>query len=170
MKRRLLGIFLSLLCLVGCGYQLRGKETNLPPGIHSVAIPIFANRTDQTGIETQITQALVEKFISTKRLSVSPRDSADSLLTGTVKAFSTSPVAVTSSTQLTTEYRATVTVEYNFQGQKDGKVLVREEISEWRNYPVVSDLNATDQNKREAIRRISLLLAERVHEQILGGF
>ena len=170
MKRRLGGIFLGLLCLVGCGYQLRGKETNLPPGIHSVAIPLFANRTDQTGIETQITRALVEKFISTKRLSVSPRDSADSLLTGTVKVFSTSPVAVTSSTQLTTEYRATVIVEYNFQGQKDGKVLIREEISEWRNYPVVSDLNATEQNKREAIRRISLLLAERVHEQILGGF
>jgi hypothetical protein len=135
-----------------------------------VAIPIFANRTDQTGIETEVTRALVEKFISTKRLSVGPRDSADSLLTGTVKSFSTFPVAVTSSTQLTTEYRATVTLEYNFQGRKDGKVLFREEISEWRNYPVLSDLNATEQNKREAIRRISVLLAERVHEQILGGF
>ncbi len=170
MKRRLLGIFLGVLCLAGCGYQLRGKETNLPPGIHSVAIPIFANRTDQTGIETEVTRALVEKFISTKRLAVSARESADSLLTGTVKSFSIAPVAVTSSTQLTTEYRATLTVEYNFQGQKDGKVLFREEISEWRNYPVVSDLNATEQNRREAIRRISVLLAERVHEQILGGF
>lgn len=170
MKRLSLGIFVGFLFLAGCGYQLRGKETNLPSGIHSVAIPIFANRTDQTGIETEVTRALVEKFISTRRLSVRTRDSADSLLTGTVKSFSTFPVAVTSSTQLTTEYRATVTLEYSFQGQKDGKVLFREEISEWRNYPVVSDLNATEQNKREAIRRISLLLAERVHEQILGSF
>jgi hypothetical protein len=135
-----------------------------------VAIPIFANRTDQTGIETEVTRALVEKFISTKRLSVEPRDSADSLLSGMVKSFSTFPVAVTSSTQLTTEYRATMIVEYSFQERKDGKVLFREEISEWRNYPVVSDLNATEQNKLNAIRRISVLLAERVHEQILGGF
>lgn len=170
MRRLSLRFFLAFLCLAGCGYQLRGKETNLPPDIHSVAIPIFANRTDQTGIETEVTRALVEKFISTKRLSVGPRDSADSLLTGTVISFSTYPVAVVSSTQITTEYRATVILEYNFQGRKDGKVLFREQISEWRNYPVVSDLNTTEQNKREAIRRISVLLAERVHEQILGGF
>ena len=170
MRRLSLGIFLGFLCLAGCGYQLRGRETNLPPGIYSVAVPIFANRTDQTGIETEVTRALVEKFISTKRLSVGPRNSADSLLTGTVKSFTTFPVAVVSSTQSATEYRATVILEYSFQGQKDGKVLFREEISEWRNYPVVSDLNATEQNKLDAIRSISVLLAERIHEQILGGF
>lgn len=170
MRRLSLGIFLAFLCLAGCGYQLRGRETNLPPDIHSVAIPIFGNRTDQTGIETEVTRALVEKFISTKRLLVGPRDSADALLTGTVRSFSTNPVAVISSTQSTTEYRATVILEYNFQGRKDGKVLFREEISEWRNYPVVSDLNTTEQNKRDAIRSISVLLAERIHEQILGGF
>jgi outer membrane lipopolysaccharide assembly protein LptE/RlpB len=170
MRRLSLGIFLAFLCVAGCGYQLRGRETNLPPDIHSVAIPIFGNRTDQTGIETEVTRALVEKFISTKRLSVSPRDSADSFLTGTVRSFTTYPVAVISSTQSTTEYRATVLLEYNFQGRKDGKVLFREEISEWRNYPVVSDLNATEQNKKDAIRSISILLAERIHEQILGGF
>jgi hypothetical protein len=61
-------------------------------------------------------------------------------------------------------------VEFAFQGLKDGKVLFREEMSEWRNYPVVADLNITEQNKREAIRRISVLLAERIHELILGGF
>ncbi|HXZ35567.1 MAG TPA: LptE family protein [Thermodesulfobacteriota bacterium] len=170
MRRLSLGIFLGFLCLAGCGYQLRGRETNLPPGIYSVAVPIFANRTDQTGIETEVTRALVEKFISTKRLSVGPRNSADSLLTGTVKSFTTFPVAVVSSTQSATEYRATVILEYSFQGQKDGKVLFREEISEWRNYPVVSDLNVTEQNKLDAIRSISVLLAERIHEQILGGF
>jgi outer membrane lipopolysaccharide assembly protein LptE/RlpB len=170
LRRLSLGIFLAFLCVAGCGYQLRGRETNLPPDIHSVAIPIFGNRTDQTGIETEVTRALVEKFISTKRLSVSPRDSADALLTGTVRSFSTNPVAVISSTQSTTEYRATLLLEYSFQGRKDGKVLFREEISEWRNYPVVSDLNATEQNKRDAIRSISVLLAERIHEQILGGF
>jgi len=31
-------------------------------------------------------------------------------------------------------------------------------------------LNATELNKRDAIRRISALLAERIHERIIGGF
>jgi outer membrane lipopolysaccharide assembly protein LptE/RlpB len=163
-------ILLGLFILTSCGYHLRGKETNLPPEIRSVAIPIFANRTLETGIETQVTEALVEKFISAKRLPVTTQSSADALLTGTVKSFIISPVAVTTSTQVTTEYRATVVIEFTFKNQADGKILFREEMSDWRNYPVESDLNATEQNKKEAIRRISVLLADRVHELILGGF
>jgi outer membrane lipopolysaccharide assembly protein LptE/RlpB len=163
-------LLFGALLLAGCGYQVRGRETNLAPEIHSIAIPIFANRTDQTGIETDVTQALAAKFISTKQLSVTTRNSADVLLTGTVLSFSTTPVAVATSTQVSTEYRATVIVEFVFQTVKDGKILFRERMSEWRNYPVVSDLNVTELNKREAIRRISVLLAEKVHERVIGGF
>jgi outer membrane lipopolysaccharide assembly protein LptE/RlpB len=170
LKRLIHCLLLGILLLAGCGYQVRGRETNLPPGIHSVAIPVFANRTDQTGIETDITQALAAKFISTKQLSVTTRNSADVLLTGTVLSFSTTPVAVATSIQVSTEYRATVIVDFVFQTVKDGKILFRESVSEWRNYPVVSDLNVTELNKREAIRRISELLAERVHERVIGGF
>jgi outer membrane lipopolysaccharide assembly protein LptE/RlpB len=56
----LLGAFL----LAGCGYHVRGRETNLPPGIQSVAIPIFGNRTDLTGIETDVTRARSEEHTS----------------------------------------------------------------------------------------------------------
>lgn len=170
MKTLIHCLLLGALLLAGCGYQVRGRETNLAPEIHSLAIPIFGNRTDQTGIETDVTQALAAKFISTKQLAVTSRNSADVLLTGTVISFSTTPVAVTTSTQVSTEYRATVVVEFTFQTLRDGKVLFREVMSEWRNYPVVSDLNVTELNKREAIRSISALLAERVHERVIGGF
>jgi outer membrane lipopolysaccharide assembly protein LptE/RlpB len=170
LKRLMYLALLTAFLSAGCGYHARGRETNLPPEIHSLAISIFANRTDETGIETDVTRALVEKFISSKRLTVATQDSADALLTGTVRNFVATPVAVTSATQVSTEYRATLTVEYSFQAVKDGKVLYREAISDWRNYPVVTDLNTTEQYKREAIRAISALLAERIHELILGGF
>jgi outer membrane lipopolysaccharide assembly protein LptE/RlpB len=170
LKPLIYGILLGILLLAGCGYQVRGRETNLPSEIHSLAIPILDNRTDQTGIESDVTQALAAKFISTKQLSVTTRSSADALLTGRILSFSTTTVAVTTSTQVSTEYRATLVVEFTFQTLKDGKVLFREAMSEWRNYPVVSDLNATELNKREAIRQISALLAERVHERVIGGF
>ncbi len=170
MKRFFLLALLGALILAGCGYHARGFETNLPPEIHSVAIPIFANRTDLTGIETDFTRALVDKFVSSKRLTVTTRDSADALLTGTVRYFLATPVAVTSTSQVSTEYRATLTVEFTFQAVKEGKVLYRESMNDWRNYPVVSDLNTTEQYKRDAIRAISALLAERIHELILGGF
>ena len=149
---------------------MRGKETNLPPEICSLAIPIVGNRTIETGMESVVTEGLVQKFVSSKRLPVTTPSSADALLTGTIITFTTFPVAVTSSNQFSTEYRATLTLEFTFKDQKNGKVLFREVMSDWRNYPVVQDLNATEQFKREAIRQISNLLAERMYELILGNF
>jgi hypothetical protein len=163
-------IFSSVLFCTGCGYHFQGGETNLPPDVQSVAIPIFGNHTLQTGIESEVTRALVNKFISAKRLPVRGQKSADALLTGTVKSFITSSVAVTGATQITTGYRATLTVAILFQRQKDGKTLLKEELSEWWNYSVVSDLAITENNKKEAIRQISLLLAEKIHELVLENF
>ncbi|HYB20361.1 MAG TPA: hypothetical protein VEH09_05505, partial [Thermodesulfobacteriota bacterium] len=57
-------ILLGCLLLTACGYHLRGRETNLPPEVHSVAIPIFGNRTIETGVESLVTEGLVEKFVS----------------------------------------------------------------------------------------------------------
>lgn len=170
MKRACLLILLASFLLSGCGYRVRGGEPTLSPEIHSVAIPIFGNNTIETGIESQVTEALVEKFVSSKRVSVTPRSSADALLSGTVKSFSTVPVAVTTATQTSTENRATLIIDFTFQDQRDGKVLLRQQMSDWRNYPVVADLNATEHFKREAIRQISILLAERMYELLLWGF
>ncbi len=173
-SHRVLILFL-LLSFWGCGYQIRGYQiqkrgSSLPSDIQSVAIPVFANRTVQTGIEREITRLLIEKFVATKSLAVTEVKLADAVLTGTIKSFVTFPVAVTSGTQITTEYRATITVEVIFQRQRDGKILWKEEVSEWRNYPVVSDLALTNKFQREAIQQIGVLLAERVHEFILGSF
>jgi hypothetical protein len=162
--------FFSLAAEWGCGYKFQGQGTPLDPEIHSVAIPIFGNRTSQTGIESEVTRALVDKFTSTRRLSVRSQATADSVLLGTVKSFLALPIAVTTGQQVTTGYRVTVSLEVVFQRKTDGKVLCKETISEWRNYPVVVDLATTENNKREAISQISTILAERIQEMILGSF
>ncbi|MCX5908884.1 MAG: LptE family protein, partial [Deltaproteobacteria bacterium] len=158
-------VWIALLGL-GCGYNFvgGGGKSELPPDVQTVAIPIFANQTLVEGIESDITRALVEKFTSARRLTMAGEDTADAVLTGTVKAFVAFPITVTLQTQTTTEYRATVTLEFIFQRQKDKKILRKEVLSEWRNYPVLANLAATENNKKEAIRQIADLLAERVHE------
>lgn len=169
-KRFSFYFFLFAIFIQNCGYRLQGSTTDLSPDIQSLAIPIFANGTVQTGIESEVTRAFVEKFISSKRLSVTSSQKADAQILGTVLSFITYPVAVTSSTQVTTEYRATITVEITLKRNKDGKILFREKMEEWRNYPVVEDLTATEYNKWQAIRLISVLLAERAHDFILLNF
>jgi hypothetical protein len=163
-------IYCGVLFFTGCGYHFHDRGTSSPPDVRSIAIPIFSNRTPQTGIESEVTRALVDKFISAKRLSVNRQDSADALLTGTVKSFFTTSVTVTGGTQVTTGYRATLIVEILFQRQSDGKIFLKEELSEWWNYSVVSDLALTEKNKKDAIRQISFLLAEKIHVLILENF
>jgi hypothetical protein len=164
-------VWLLLLGFTSCGYHFPGKGGSLPVDVRSVAIPTFANSTQETGIESLVTQAMVEKFVSTRTLLITGQNSADSLLTGSVRSFVTSPITVTSGTQTTTEYHATLTVEIIFKRQDDGRILAKEELSEWRNYPVVANNPAdTERNKREAIRQIAALLAEKVYELVLENF
>ena len=82
-------IILILLFILfwGCGYQLAGKETHLPPGVNSVAIPTLSNKTLEPGIETHFTQAFLKEFILDRRVKVVDRKEADSILEGTIKSF-----------------------------------------------------------------------------------
>jgi hypothetical protein len=163
-------VLFAFLTAGGCGYQVQGRGISSDPGIQAVAVPIFGNRTLQTGIESEVTRVLVEKITSSQRIAVRSQSMADALVVGIIKSFTTTSVAVTTGTQVTTGYRAALTVEVTFQRKKDGKIVWKEDITEWRNYLVVSDLAATENNKREAIRKISERLAERIQEMILGSF
>ncbi len=167
---RLSGFFLVCLLVSGCGYHFPGAGTGLGPDIHSVAIPILANRTLQSGIETEVTRALVDRFTSARRLEVTTKSSADSLLTGTVKTVDNYPVALSGSIQAAVQYRLTLVVEMTFVRQRDGKILWKGEMSDWRIYNVDASLAATENNKQEAIRQISTLLAEKVCSVILENF
>jgi len=162
--------FLAALLFTGCGYHFTGSGARLPVGVRSVAIPIFGNQTLQTGIESDLTGALVDRFVSARQLSLTSQSEADAVLSGTVKSFLISPTAVTLGTQTATEYRATLTIEATFKRQQDGQVLWKGEMSEWRNYAVASDPAATEANKKDAIRQASDLLAKRLYELLLEDF
>jgi outer membrane lipopolysaccharide assembly protein LptE/RlpB len=162
--------FLAVLLLMSCGYHFVGSGAKLPEGVRSVAIPIFGNQTLQTGIESDLTGALVNRFLSAKQLSLTSQSQADAVLSGTVKSFVISPTAVTLGTQAATQYRATLTIEATFKRQQDNRVLWKGEMSEWRNYAVASDPAVTEANKKEAIREASDLLARKLYEILLEEF
>jgi hypothetical protein len=87
---------LTLLCFSlasGCGYQMAGRETHIPPGLTSIAIPTFVNQTFEPGIEIPFTQAFLREFILDKRIKVVDRSEADSTLEGVIKSFNTYSVS-----------------------------------------------------------------------------
>ena len=77
----------SILVPIGCGYQMVGKETHVPPGLNSLSIPTFKNQTYEPGIEVPFTQGFLREFIRDRRVHVVERAKADSVLEGKIKSF-----------------------------------------------------------------------------------
>ena len=76
-----------IFIMVGCGYKMVGKETHLPPGISSIAIPTFKSKVLEPGIEIPFTQAFLNEFILDKRVKVVDRNEADAILEGVIKSY-----------------------------------------------------------------------------------
>jgi hypothetical protein len=168
-----------LVLLVACGYQMVGKETHVPPGLNSIAIPTFKNQTFEPGIEILFTQAFLNEFIQDKRVKVVSRAEADSILEGVVKHFTISSVAYGSS-GFVSQYQIVVLVDLTLK-DRAGKVLwvekdVRE--TEWFRAPsigVTSQNSGTsgvtnEANKQAAIQKTAGFMAERIRNRFFYNF
>src|ERR1700758_1399419 len=90
----LLPLVCALLGLSGCGYHTLGSSANLPPTIHTIAIPFFRNETQFYHTEVAFTQAVVREFNNRTRLTVINGNSgdADATLSGVIVAESVQPL------------------------------------------------------------------------------
>src|SRR5271156_5048213 len=81
-------IALGFLAVSGCGYHTVGSAAHLPDTVHTVAVPIFKNKTQFYHTEIPMTQAVVRELTDRTRLKVAANvgDDADATVTGTIVA------------------------------------------------------------------------------------
>jgi outer membrane lipopolysaccharide assembly protein LptE/RlpB len=155
--------------LLGCGYQLVGKETHVPPGLTSVAIPTFANQTFEPGIEVPFTQGFLREFIREKRVKVLDRGDADSILEGVIKYFNIASVSYDRS-GFVLEYQTTVIIDLTLK-KRTGEVIWKEgDLSETRWYRASSNVLFNEASKTAAIQQIGTFVAERVRNRFFYNF
>ncbi|MBU1699946.1 MAG: hypothetical protein KJ970_12230 [Candidatus Eisenbacteria bacterium] len=77
------GLFAVFIC--GCGYSFSGSS--LPSYIKTIAIPVLENQSLDYQVADEVTQALVDRFISDNRLKVAPISQADAVLQGVLNAY-----------------------------------------------------------------------------------
>lgn len=86
-----LSIF-SAVASASCGYSLAGRGNFLPDYIQVIAIPTFANRSDQVAIEEIFTRKVVEEFTARGRYRIQAEvEGADAVLDGAVVSFTQAP-------------------------------------------------------------------------------
>ncbi len=162
-------LVLCMMPLVSCGYRMVGKETHVPSGLNSVAIPTFKNQTYEPGIEVPFTQAFLKEFIQDRRVNVVGRAQADSLLEGVITDFWIRSVSYDRS-GLVLEYQTAVVLDLVLK-DRTGKVLWEQKsFSETQWFRASSSVLTSEANKTAAIRKIAGLVAERLRNRFFYNF
>jgi len=131
LKKLLLMAFVSAL-IASCSYSLVGRGSSLPPGLRSISIPLFVNKTGQPDLDTIVTTAVKNEFIRDGRLKVDDSPEADSELTGEIVGYGLQPVAFDSS-NIATDYAVSLTLNVTHTETSTGKTLVKQSVAvNWR--------------------------------------
>ena len=162
-------ILLCFLLLPGCGYQMVGKETHVPAGLNSIAIPTFKNQTFEPGIEVPFTQGFLREFIQDRRVKVVGRDEADSILEGVIKSFNMYSVSYNQS-GLVQEYQTIVVLDLTLKKRTGEILLMEKDLSETRWYKASSNVLISESNRSAAIQQIGEFVAERLRNRFFYNF
>jgi outer membrane lipopolysaccharide assembly protein LptE/RlpB len=166
--KKLFLTFFAVL-MAGCGYQMVGKETHVPPGINSISIPTFVNQTFEPGIEVPFTQGFLREFIQDRRVKVVGRDEADSVLEGVIKSFQIYSVSYDRS-GIALEYQTTVVIDLTLR-KKTGEILwMEKDLSDSRVYRTSYNILVSESNKAAAIQSLARFMAERIRNRFFYNF
>jgi len=146
-------IVTGAMLIPGCHYSFTGAS--VPPHIKSVAIPLIR---DQSGfgdprLPEEFTSSLVEQFLRDNTLEVTNRETADSMLEGTIISVRDEPVVVEPGEQVR-KRRITITAAMRYEDLKLRKTVWQKDFSNWGDYESGAGLTQRDTGIKEAIRKL----------------
>ncbi len=159
-------LLLLALLLAGCGYRPLGAE---PAGsaTPTLAVPLFANRSTEVGLEAIMANALLNTFSQTRAIKVTPfEEGADLVLEGKVQSVENTSVAFQNVSQSTVR-RVTMRVELVLRRQDSGKTIWKDSEILQEDYVVDPNYHAGEATKAEGLRRAAVTLARRVMDKVL---
>jgi outer membrane lipopolysaccharide assembly protein LptE/RlpB len=146
----------------GCGYTV---SSVLPAHIKTIAVPTFANNTVEHALADDVTQSLINGFLTDKRLKLERERDADSVLRGTILAYRNRVYAYTSQ-EVATQYEILLVAQVSFRDvQKNKDVWKEDELTVRTTYnvvPVGSEPARTEADgRRDVIQKLTDLIVSR---------
>lgn len=161
---------LTALLLAGCGYSLQGGRGSFAPGVRTVFVDIFTNKTSEANADTIFRIAFSRQIVQNRhfKLAQSPGE-ADAILRGTIVNLQSSPLSYKAS-NLSAEDRITVTLQISFEEQASGKVLwANDAYTGTGDFPVTS-VDVTEASRRNALTKLANDTAERAYRLMMSDF
>ncbi|OFV86671.1 MAG: hypothetical protein A3J75_01080 [Acidobacteria bacterium RBG_16_68_9] len=178
-----------------CGYHLVGTQRTLPAGVRSVGVGTIENRSREFGLDKTLAFAFEREVYRRGVLRLAEEPGAgDAVLTGTIRAFRTRPVAFDAQDEAV-EYETEMIVDLLLRRQSDGVVVWEgSELQAWEEYSVrvgivvpstsqfqqgtldlndlqqLTDIQLAETEKRLAIERLVESIVRDAHDRMLEDF
>ena len=141
----------------------------MPEGIKSLSIKMLKNRTSETGAENIFTNDLIYEITSFGKVVLTKEDSADGILSGVIESMRVDAISHRDS-YTSLERRVIVTLSLKLTDQTGRVIWSAKDFSVSEDYIVSSDKQATERNRREAIKTLSKRFAEKVYNRLTDDF
>lgn len=172
MKLRLALFLLASTLITGCGYHTAGSATHIPPGVQTLAVPIFSTRTQAYHTEMAFTQAVIREVNTRTRYKVLNTDTsdADATLRGTIVSQTITPLTYDANSSQSSSYLVAVTASVVLTAH-DGRVLYRNDAVTFREqYQSTQDVNTFIQEGSPAVSRMARDFAQTVVSDVINSF
>lgn len=152
----------ALLIIAGCAnYQLGSM---LPPGIRSIHVPTFVNRSSEPQIEASITAATVREFQRDGTLEVEVREQADAVLDVVLTGYRLQAVRYDKDRAKTAaEYRVFLEAKIALKSRSGG-VLLEKQLRGDTTFALTGDLASA---KMTALPNAAQDLAHKIVESVV---
>ncbi len=147
---------IALLIMAGCGvYTLNPKGKS---NYKTIAIEPLDNKTSQFGLTDQLTQIIVDAFISDATLKVVSSSNADVILVGTLTNYQRVPSTFDQSDKVL-EYKVLLDFDISLRNGKDNSEIWKEAMNQEGIYNANTETEE-DGQKRAGQRLVQAILTK----------
>jgi len=181
MKKRLSAVktallLILLLAVASCGYHFSGTGAIVPEGAKKLAVPVFLNTTNEPYVDVDVTQAVIEEFMTDGRLRIVGPEEADLVLRGIITKYEATPLSYTvfNGQTYVQQYRISIVVEASLEDLRAKKILWKQpgvESTFLSDYAVtMQNVAATRVSKDAAVKKAAQDIAWTLRSRVLEGF
>jgi outer membrane lipopolysaccharide assembly protein LptE/RlpB len=155
--------------MVACGYHFQTAGI-IPAGLEPIFIEVFENRTNQAGLETTVTNAVVFEFVKRNEAALA-RNATDAsvVMKGVIRSVELQTIS-TRGRDVAGERQVTMRIDVQLVAA-DGKVRwAAKNLSGQEAYPVSNDTFLNAERQRAALGLVSIRIAERVYDRLIDNF
>jgi outer membrane lipopolysaccharide assembly protein LptE/RlpB len=155
--------------LASCGYQFAGAG-QLPADVKLIHVAVLENPSAETGIETILSNALIQVF-TRRGHHVAPRHAgADATLSGRIADLRIDSIN-RKSARTTESGRVILSLDLSLVNSKGQHRWSAKSIAASQTYDIIPDSKlVTEENRRIAIKSLSTRLAETVYDRLTTEF